>query len=71
MHNILSVDGRGATQALIATKIIQVIDEKLKKVVQKNASNNATSSMHTKMKKIKPNAPCPCGSGKKYKKCCK
>jgi hypothetical protein len=46
-------------------------DEKLKKVVQKNASNNATSSMHTKMKKIKPNAPCPCGSGKKYKKCCK
>ena len=23
------------------------------------------------LKKIKPNAPCPCGSGKKYKKCCK
>lgn len=22
------------------------------------------------MKKISPNAPCPCGSGKKYKKCC-
>jgi hypothetical protein len=21
--------------------------------------------------KFKPNAPCPCGSGKKYKKCCK
>ena len=21
--------------------------------------------------KIKPNAPCPCGSKKKYKKCCK
>ena len=20
--------------------------------------------------KIKPNAPCPCGSGKKFKKCC-
>jgi patatin-like phospholipase/acyl hydrolase len=31
MYNILSVDGRGATQALIATKIIQIIDEKLKK----------------------------------------
>ena len=29
MYNILSVDGRGATQALIATKIIQIIDEKL------------------------------------------
>jgi tetratricopeptide (TPR) repeat protein len=23
------------------------------------------------MAKIGPNAPCPCGSGKKYKKCCK
>ena len=23
-----------------------------------------------KEKKIYPNAPCPCGSGKKYKKCC-
>ena len=22
-------------------------------------------------KKIKPNDPCPCGSGKKYKKCCR
>ena len=22
-------------------------------------------------KKIKPNEPCPCGSGKKYKKCCR
>jgi uncharacterized protein YecA (UPF0149 family) len=20
--------------------------------------------------KVKPNDPCPCGSGKKYKKCC-
>ena len=24
-----------------------------------------------KTKKIKPNAKCPCGSGKKYKKCCR
>ena len=23
-----------------------------------------------KPKKIMPNDPCPCGSGKKYKKCC-
>jgi len=22
------------------------------------------------LKKLSPNAPCPCGSGKKYKKCC-
>ena len=24
-----------------------------------------------KVKKTKPNAKCPCGSGKKYKKCCR
>jgi hypothetical protein len=24
-----------------------------------------------KQKKTKPNEPCPCGSGKKYKKCCR
>mmetsp|Transcript_53180 Transcript_53180/g.168854 ORF Transcript_53180/g.168854 Transcript_53180/m.168854 type:complete len:126 (-) Transcript_53180:1804-2181(-) len=23
-----------------------------------------------KVKKVKPNEPCPCGSGKKFKKCC-
>lgn len=23
-----------------------------------------------KVEKVKPNEPCPCGSGKKYKKCC-
>lgn len=26
--------------------------------------------METKMRKIYPNDPCPCGSGKKYKRCC-
>lgn len=25
---------------------------------------------HTQNKKVRPNEPCPCGSGKKYKKCC-
>ena len=27
-------------------------------------------TVRRKTKKIKPNEPCPCGSGKKYKKCC-
>ena len=29
-----------------------------------------SGEMKTKKKKIYPNDPCPCGSGKKYKKCC-
>ena len=34
-------------------------------VLQSNMSGNGE-----KDKKIYPNDPCPCGSGKKYKKCC-
>ena len=30
----------------------------------------ATGAPKVKVKKTKPNEPCPCGSGKKYKKCC-
>ena len=26
--------------------------------------------VRTAAKKVGPNDPCPCGSGKKYKKCC-
>lgn len=41
--------------------------------------DTATTAMYTRGpggnvirigKKIYPNDPCPCGSGKKYKKCC-
>jgi uncharacterized protein YecA (UPF0149 family) len=31
---------------------------------------NIFDSFIAKKKKIGRNAPCPCGSGKKYKKCC-
>ena len=27
--------------------------------------------VRNKSKKVGPNDPCPCGSGKKYKKCCR
>lgn len=33
--------------------------------------NNIVSFEAAKMKKVYPNDPCPCGSGKKYKNCCK
>jgi len=35
-----------------------------------NQTSNFDSSEAKKKKKIGRNAPCPCGSGKKYKKCC-
>lgn len=36
----------------------------------KNHKNNIISFSKAKEKKIYPNDPCPCGSGKKYKHCC-
>ena len=34
-----------------------------------SASNSVKTNMATAKTKIKRNDPCPCGSGKKYKKC--
>ncbi len=34
-------------------------------------TNNFNGTVVTEEKKIYPNDPCPCGSGKKYKKCCR
>ena len=31
---------------------------------------DATEGAAKKVPKVKPNDPCPCGGGKKYKKCC-
>ena len=33
------------------------------------SDNSATGKKAAK--RVKPNEPCPCGSGKKYKKCCR
>ena len=41
--------------------------EEKKKVLYKEQKNART--IHVE-KKVYPNDPCPCGSGKKYKKCC-
>jgi len=36
----------------------------------RNAGLDSSSAQQSKRKKIGRNDPCPCGSGKKYKKCC-
>ncbi len=35
-----------------------------------NMPNGINGPMQFSTKKVYPNDPCPCGSGKKYKKCC-
>lgn len=46
----------------------QLEKQKLESLVQMRTENKITSPV--KSNKIKPNELCPCGSGKKYKKCC-
>ncbi len=44
-----------------------IFDEEKQKELYKEQKSSTTI---VKEKKIYPNDPCPCGSGKKYKKCC-
>jgi preprotein translocase subunit SecA len=44
-----------------------IFDEETKKRLYKEQKSSTTI---VKDKKVYPNDPCPCGSGKKYKKCC-
>ncbi len=45
-------------------------DANAKEIPVYSMSSGIDGSIEMKMKKIYPNDPCPCGSGKKYKKCC-
>lgn len=45
----------------------EIFDEDKRKALYREQKQSTT--IH-KDKKIYPNDPCPCGSGKKYKKCC-
>ncbi len=45
----------------------KIFDEETRKKLYKEQKNSGTIR---KEKKIGRNDPCPCGSGKKYKKCC-
>ena len=46
----------------------------LKEIIDNPEFKATYQKMHTpwinKYKNIRPNDPCPCGSGKKFKKCC-
>ena len=44
-----------------------IFDEETKKALYKEQKSSTTI---VKDAKVYPNDPCPCGSGKKYKKCC-
>ncbi len=62
--------------AKLALVVVPVSGEVVRKsnIVVSNNSGDGTDkqakTVRNKGKKVGPNDPCPCGSGKKYKKCC-
>ena len=57
--------------------LVQLKQEVKREKVAKETSTSGTADktvkkqpVRNKDKKVGPNDPCPCGSGKKYKKCC-
>lgn len=46
----------------------EIFDAETKKRLYREQKDSTT--VHREEQKVYPNDPCPCGSGKKYKKCC-
>ena len=57
---------------LFHVKIEQKVErEQVAKVTGTNKDDSAVKAPKVRSeKKVYPNDPCPCGSGKKYKQCC-
>jgi preprotein translocase, SecA subunit len=68
MEQAISED---SIRALYHVKIEQKVErEQVAKVTGTNKDDSATGPVRRTGKKIQPNDPCPCGSGRKYKQCC-
>ena len=80
-YKMMGYDMFGEMTAAIAKDTVRLlfnvrIEQKVEReqVAKVTGTNKDESAAHTPMKreekKVYPNDPCPCGSGKKYKKCC-
>ena len=55
---------------LLTIQIQQNQSPQREQVAKPDAPNAGSPEAKAESKKVGPNDPCPCGSGKKYKKCC-
>lgn len=80
-YKMMGYDMFGEMTATIAKDTVRLlfnvrIEQKVEReqVAKVTGTNKDESAAHTPMKreekKVYPNDPCPCGSGKKYKQCC-
>ncbi|MBR6939234.1 MAG: preprotein translocase subunit SecA [Clostridia bacterium] len=77
MFDSMNIDIREDTARQILTAVVKRKEDTERKQVATITSTSGSSDDTIKKqpkrnteKKIGPNDPCPCGSGKKYKKCC-
>lgn len=57
-------------KALARMGITVDLESNATEMVTTSLPNGMNGQMTSTSKKVYPNDPCPCGSGKKYKKCC-
>ncbi len=55
-------------EKLIQYRNLKPVQPQTQKKTNKTVPHKSSTTIHSS--KIAPNSPCPCGSGKKYKKCC-
>ena len=67
---LLSVIDKDITNYLLKAEIRQNIERKQVAKGQANDGGKVKNNKPKHVQKIGRNAPCPCGSGKKYKNCC-
>ncbi len=75
MHIALNVDYEKLYENMLKAKAdwlynLSEWDSVLNAQKRKEITKQYHDSLRAKSQKIDRNAPCPCGSGKKYKKCC-
>ena len=70
--NMTAAIGEDTVKALMNVKVEQHIErEQVAKVTGTNKDDSVKKGpVKRSTKKVQPNDPCPCGSGKKYKQCC-
>ena len=73
MFDAMIAEIKEETVRLVLTAVVRKREELVRKEVAKETGESASDSAPVQKKKntvISKNAPCPCGSGKKYKRCC-
>ena len=65
-----TADGSETISDDAVLKIIQKLVKQRKESAELYKAQKASGTVRREGLKIYPNDPCPCGSGKKYKKCC-